>query len=313
MALSNNTRVSEFIISGFPNLQNISGPVFVVVLIIYTLAVTGNMIIVFITRFESSLCTPMYFFLGNFSFLEICFTSVTVPTIMVDLIREKNIVSFTSCLTQVYFFHALGGIECLLLAAMAYDRYVAIRSPLRYNTIMNSVVYVQLAVWSWVIGLILPLIPVILISQLNYCGSNVVDHFFCDILPLLRLVCNRTQLNEMLSFFICSFILVGSFILTMVSYAAIMITVLGIPSSAGRKKAFSTFASHLIVVGVFYGTMMFIYVRPTRNLSFNVDQFVAVFYCLVTPLLNPIIYSLRNKEVKQALKKVLWRKWGELN
>ncbi|KAH0626640.1 hypothetical protein JD844_001730 [Phrynosoma platyrhinos] len=205
------------------------------------------MIIVFITRYEISLRTPMYFFLGNFSLLEICFTSVTVPTILADLIRGENIVSFTNCLVQIYFFHALGGIECLLLAAMAYDRYVAIHSPLRYNIIMSSVVYGQLAAWSWATGLVLPLIPVILISQLNYCGTNVVDHFFCDILPLLRLVCNRTQLNEMLSFFICTFILVGSFTLTVVSYAAILITVMGIHSSDGRKKAFSTFASHLTV------------------------------------------------------------------
>ncbi|XP_042331127.1 olfactory receptor 6N2-like [Sceloporus undulatus] len=312
MDLTNHTTVSEFVIAGFPSLQKNRIPVFVLVLTIYLLTVTGNMIIVFITRYEISLRTPMYFFLGNFSLLEICFTSVTVPTILVDLIRENNIVSFTNCLVQIYFFHALGGIECLLLAAMAYDRYVAIRSPLRYNIIMSSVVYGQLAAWSWATGLVLPLIPVILISQLNYCGTNVVDHFFCDILPLLRLVCNRTQLNEMLSFFICTFILVGSFTLTVVSYAAILITVMSIRSTDGRKKAFSTFASHLTVVCIFYGTMMFIYVRPTRNLSFNMDQIVAVFYCLVTPLLNPIIYSLRNKEVKEALKKVFCRKRVEL-
>ncbi|XP_028560163.2 olfactory receptor 5V1-like [Podarcis muralis] len=313
MDLSNHTTVSEFLITGFPNLEKSRFPIFTLVLIMYTLTVIGNMVIVFITRYENSLNTPMYFFLGNFSLLEICFTSVTAPTILVDLIRKKNVVSFKNCLTQIYFFHALGGIECLLLAAMAYDRYVAVRSPLRYNTIMNSVVYHQLATWSWVTGLVLPLIPTILISQLNYCGSNIVDHFFCDILPLLRLVCNRTQLNEMLSFFICSFLLVGSFTITVASYAAILITVLGIRSSDGRKKAFSTFASHLTVVGIYYGTMMFIYVRPTRNLSFNMDQLVAVFYCLVTPLLNPIIYSLRNKEVKEALKKVLCRKQEGLN
>ncbi|XP_016851317.1 olfactory receptor 6N2 [Anolis carolinensis] len=312
MDLSNHTTVSEFVIAGFPILQQNRIPVFVLILIVYILTVTGNMIIIFITRYEVSLHTPMYFFLGNFSLLEICFTSVTVPTILVNLVREHNVVSFTNCLVQIYFFHALGGIECLLLAAMAYDRYVAIRSPLRYSIIMSSFVYGQLAAWSWAIGLVLPLVPVILISQLNYCGSNVVDHFFCDILPLLRLVCNRTQLNEMLSFFICTFILVGSFTLTMISYAAILITVLGIPSSKGRKKAFSTFASHLTVVCIFYGTMMFIYVRPTRNLSFNMDHLVAVFYCLVTPLLNPIIYSLRNKEVKKALRNVFCRNLEEL-
>ncbi|XP_048372509.1 olfactory receptor 6N1-like [Sphaerodactylus townsendi] len=308
MDLSNHTRMNEFIIRGFPSLQNIRVIVFVLVFIMYTLSLIGNLVILFIIKYEPALHTPMYFFLGNFSFLEICFTSVTVPTMLMDLLKEKNTVSFNNCLAQIYFFHGLGGVECLLLAAMAFDRYVAIRSPLRYNTIMNSTVYIQLATWSWMIGLVLPLIPVILISQLNYCSSNVVDHFFCDILPLLRLVCNRTQLNEMLSFFICSFILVGSFTITTVSYVAIIITVLRIPSSVGRKKAFSTFTSHLTVVGIFYGTMMFIYVRPTRNLSFNMDQLVAVFYCLVTPVLNPIIYSLRNKEVRTALKKFLLTK-----
>nr|XP_020671346.1 olfactory receptor 6N2-like [Pogona vitticeps] len=308
MDLPNFTTVNEFIITGFPNLQKNREPIFVLVLIVYILTVTANMVIIFIIRHKPSLHTPMYFFLGNFSLLEICFTSVTVPTMLANLIKERNVISFTNCLVQIYFFHGLGGVECLLLSAMAYDRYVAIRSPLRYSVIMNSFVYCQLAAWSWIIGLSLPLIPVILISQLNYCGNNVVGHFFCDILPLLRLVCNRTQLNEMLSFFICSFLLVGSFTITLISYAAILAIVLGIRSSDGRKKAFSTFASHLTVVGIFYGTMMFIYIRPTRNLSFNMDQLVAVFYCLVTPLLNPIIYSLRNKEVKQALKTVICRK-----
>ncbi|XP_025029780.1 olfactory receptor 1019-like [Python bivittatus] len=312
MELSNHTTVTEFIIAGFPSLQKTKIPLFILILVMYTLTIIGNTIIVFITSYEPSLSTPMYFFLRNFSFLEICFITVTVPTILADLIREKNVISFNCCLAQIYFFHAFGGIECLLLAAMAYDRYVAIHSPLRYNTIMNNTVYSQLSIWSWITGLVLPLVPVFLISQLSYCGSNVVDHFFCDILPLLRLVCNRTQLNEMLSFFICSFILVGSFTLTAVSYAAILIAVLRIHSSDGRKKAFSTFASHMTVVGIFYGTMMFIYVRPTRNLSFIMDQLVAMFYCVITPLLNPMIYSLRNKDVKQALKKIVCKKMEDL-
>ncbi|XP_034278842.1 olfactory receptor 5AS1-like [Pantherophis guttatus] len=312
MELSNYTTVTEFVIAGFSNLEKTRIPLFVFILIMYTLTIIGNTIIVFITSYETSLSTPMYFFLRNFSFLEICFTTVTVPTILADLIREKNVMSFNCCLTQIYFFHAFGGIECLLLAAMAYDRYVAIRFPLRYNRIINNIVCSQLSICSWITGLILPLIPVFLISQLSYCGSNIVDHFFCDILPLLRLVCNQTKLNEMLSFFICSFILVGSFMLTAISYAAILIAVLNIRSSDGRKKAFSTFASHLTVVGIFYGTMMFIYVRPTRNLSFNMDQLVAMFYCVITPLLNPMIYSLRNKEVKQALKKIVCKRLEDL-
>lgn len=312
MELSNYTTVTEFVIAGFSSLQKTRIPLFVLILIMYTLTIIGNTVIVFITSCEPSLSTPMYFFLRNFSFLEICFTTVTVPTILADLIREKNVVSFNCCLTQIYFFHAFGGIECLLLAAMAYDRYVAIRFPLRYNRIINNIVCTQLSIWSWITGLVLPLVPVFLISQLSYCGSNIVDHFFCDILPLLRLVCNQTQLNEMLSFFICSFILVGSFTLTAISYAAILIAVLNIRSSDGRKKAFSTFASHLTVVGIFYGTMMFIYVRPTRNFSFNMDQLVAMFYCVITPLLNPMIYSLRNKEVKQALKKAVCKRLEDL-
>uniref|UniRef100_A0A8D0G375 Olfactory receptor n=1 Tax=Sphenodon punctatus TaxID=8508 RepID=A0A8D0G375_SPHPU len=300
---SNQTTVSEFITEGFPSLWKVRVPIFVLAFLMYTLTLTGNLVIIFITRTDPSLRTPMYYFLGNFSFLEIWYTSVTVPKMMTDFLKKRKAISFNSCIVQLYFFLALGGTECLLLAVMAYDRYVAICRPLRYNTIMSSMVCLQLTTWSWVTGLFLPLVPVILISQLNFCGPNVINHFYCDILPVLRLACTDTHLNEMLSFVICSLVLMGSLALTGASYISIITTVLSIPSEAGRKKAFSTCASHLTVVGIFYGTVMFMYIRPTRNLSFNTDKVVAVFYCLVTPLLNPIIYSLRNKEVKEALRK----------
>ncbi|XP_050773925.1 olfactory receptor 6N1-like [Gopherus flavomarginatus] len=305
MEWANQSIVTEFITAGFPSLKKIRVPVFLLVLLMYTVTMLGNMVIIFLTRTDPSLCTPMYYFLGNFSFLEIWYTSVTVPRMLADLLVERKVISFNSCISQLYFFLALGAAECLLLAVMAYDRYLAICCPLRYTALMSGTVCIQLTTWTWITSFLLPLVPVILISQLRFCGPNVVDHFFCDILPVLRLACANTRLNEMLSFFLCSSVILGSFVLTMASYGSIITTILGIPSAAGRKKAFSTCASHLTVVAVFYGTVTFMYARPTRKFSFQLDKVVAVFYCVVTPLLNPIIYSLRNQEVKEALRKAL--------
>ncbi|XP_006277386.1 olfactory receptor 6N1 [Alligator mississippiensis] len=312
MEWSNQSIVTEFITAGFPSLQKLWLPVFLLVLLMYSVTLVGNTVIIFITRIDPSLHTPMYYFLGNFSFLEIWYTSVTVPKMLTDLLADRKVISFNGCISQLYFFLALGATECFILAAMAYDRYVAICHPLRYTAIMSSIVCINLTSWSWIISFLLPLVPVILISKLNFCGPNVVDHFFCDILPVLRLACVDTHLNEMLSFFICSSVVVASFALTMASYGSIITTILQIPSAAGQKKAFSTCASHLTVITIFYGTVLFMYGRPTRKFSFNLDKVIAVFYCLVTPLLNPIIYSLRNKEVKEALRKTLYGKQGRL-
>ncbi|XP_044842528.1 olfactory receptor 6N1-like [Mauremys mutica] len=305
MEWANQSIVTEFITAGFPSLKKIRVPVFLLVLLMYTVTMMGNMVIIFLTRTDPSLRTPMYYFLGNFSFLEIWYTSVTVPKMLADLLVERKVISFNGCISQLYFFLALGATECLLLAVMAYDRYLAICCPLRYTALMSGTVCIQLTTWSWITSFLLPLVPVILISQLRFCGPNVVDHFFCDILPVLRLACANTHLNEMLSFFLCSSVILCSFVLTMASYGSIITTILSIPSAAGRKKAFSTCASHLTVVAVFYGTVTFMYARPTREFSFQLDKMVAVFYCVVTPLLNPIIYSLRNQEVKEALRKAL--------
>ncbi|XP_030395701.1 olfactory receptor 6N1-like [Gopherus evgoodei] len=305
MEWANQSIVTEFITAGFPSLKKIRVPVSLLVLLMYTVTMMGNMVIIFLTRTDPSLRTPLYYFLGNFSFLEIWYTSVTVPRMLADLLVERKVISFNSCISQLYFFLALGAAECLLLAVMAYDRYLAICCPLRYTALMSGKVCIQLTTCTWITSFLLPLVPVILISQLRFCGPNVVDHFFCDILPVLRLACANTHLNEMLSFFLCSSVILGSFVLTMASYGSIITNILGIPSAAGRKKAFSTCTSHLTVVAVFYGTVTFMYARPTRKFSFQLDKVVAVFYCVVTPLLNPIIYSLRNQEVKEALRKAL--------
>ncbi|XP_067388318.1 olfactory receptor 226-like [Emydura macquarii macquarii] len=305
MEQANQSVVTEFVTVGFPSLQKIRVPVFLLFLLVYTVTMTGNMVIIFLTRTDPSLRTPMYYFLGNFSFLEIWYTSVTVPKMLTDLLVERKVISFHGCISQLYFFLALGATECLLLAAMAYDRYVAICRPLRYTAIMSGQLCVQLTAWSWITSFLLPLVPIVLISQLRFCGPNVIDHFFCDILPLLRLACTDTRLNEMLSFFLCSSVILGSLVLTLASYGSILATIIGIPSAVGRRKAFSTCASHLTVVAIFYGTVTFMYARPARKFSFNLDKVVAIFYCVVTPLLNPIIYSLRNKEVRAALRKAL--------
>ncbi|XP_038226214.1 olfactory receptor 6N1-like [Dermochelys coriacea] len=305
MEWANQSVVTEFITAGFPSLKKIRVWVFLLVLLMYTVTKMGNMVIIFLTRIDLSLCTPMYYFLGNFSFLEIWFTSVTVPKMLADLLVERKVISFNGCISQLYFFLSLGVTECLLLAAMAYDRYMAICHPLRYTALMSDMMCVWLTAWSWITSFLLPLVLVILMSQLRFCGPNMADHFFCDILPMLRLACANTHLNKMLSFFLCSSVILGSFVLTLASYGSIITTILGIPSATGHKKAFSTCASHQTVVAIFYGTVTFMYARPTRKFSFQLDKVVAVFYCMVAPLLSPIIYSLRNQEVKEALRKAL--------
>uniref|UniRef100_A0A8C3SUE0 Olfactory receptor n=1 Tax=Chelydra serpentina TaxID=8475 RepID=A0A8C3SUE0_CHESE len=304
MAKDNQTSVTDFILSGLSDDPQLQPFLFLVFLVVYVITFAGNMVIMGVIKADPQLHAPMYFFLSHLSFVDICYSSVTVPKMLETFLAEK-VISFNGCISQLYFFLALGATECLLLAAMAYDRYVAICHPLRYTALMSGTVCVRLTTWSWITSFLLPLVPVVLISQLRFCGPNVVDHFFCDILPVLRLACTDTRLNEMLSFFLCSSVILGSFVLTLASYGSIITTILGIPSAAGRKKAFSTCASHLTVVAVFYGTVTFMYARPTRKFSFQLDKVVAVFYCMVTPLLNPIIYSLRNQEVKEALKKAL--------
>ncbi|NXU33370.1 O10C1 protein, partial [Thalassarche chlororhynchos] len=243
----------------------------------------------------------MYFFLRNLSFLEICYTSVTLPRVLVNLLSSDTSISFAGCAAQMYFFLFFGATECCLLAAMAYDRYRAICNPLHYMDIMNKKVCMQLAACSWICGNLVALGHTTFIFSLPFCGSNVINHFFCEIQPVLMLVCGDTYWNELQIILAAAFVILMPFLLILVSYSLIISAILKIRSAKGRYKAFSTCFSHLLVVTLFYGTAVFIYIRPKSSYSLDVDKVLSLFYSVVTPILNPVIYSLRNREVKGAL------------
>ncbi|XP_066485465.1 olfactory receptor 10A7-like [Tiliqua scincoides] len=274
----------------------------------YMLTLLGNGLIILLTLVDSALHTPMYFFLRNLSFLEICYTSVTLPKMLINFVSKVKSISFAGCAAQMYFLLSLGTVECYLLAAMAYDRYRAICSPLQYPLIMNQKACTQIAVASWFCGILMPLGNVVWIFNLPYCGPNKINHFFCDVPPVLKLACVDTTKNEISILALSVLITLSPFLLVLVSYICILFTVLKMPSAEGRRKAFSTCSSHLIVVTLFYGSASAMYLRPKSSHVEDIDRLVALFYSAITPMLNPMIYSLRNKEVKVALRKLKGRK-----
>ncbi|KAM5140370.1 olfactory receptor 6N2-like [Mantella aurantiaca] len=301
----NKSSVLEFILVGFPTLY-IYGPcLFVCLLLIYFLTIAGNVIIFSIVRLDSKLHTPMYFFISMLSFLEIWYTAVTIPKMLINLLVPRNSISFKSCLLQTYFFHSLGASECYLLTIMAYDRYLAICQPLHYTSIMTSMLTIKLIALCFTLGFLCPITEVILISKLPFCGSNEIQHIFCDFPPLLSLACTDTSINVLADFIINSFIILVTFLFIMISYIRIIFAILKIRTSVGRVKAFSTCVSHLTVVLLFFTCIMFMYVRLTTSYSLYYDRVLAVIYSVLTPILNPIIYSLRNKEIRMALKRKL--------
>ncbi|XP_014456762.1 olfactory receptor 6N1-like [Alligator mississippiensis] len=308
MESGNTTTVTHFIILGFPSLQNVQLLLFFMGLVIYLLTLSGHIVIIIIVRIDSRLHNPMYFFLSNFSFLEIWYTSNIIPKMLEVFLQKNKSISYTGCLTQLYFLITLGTAECFILAIMAYDRYLAICHPLRYPILMNSKICLHLALCPWVGAFLVNIPPLVLFCKLPFCGPNKINHFFCDALPLLKLSCMDTHEAEVVDFIVATSVIVSSFLLILVSYVFIIIAVLKIPSTTGRQKAFSTCGSHLAVVTIFYGTLMFMYVRPTSSYSLDSVDFnkvVSLFYTVVTPMLNPIIYCLRNKEVKEALKRAV--------
>ncbi|XP_053149092.1 olfactory receptor 6M1-like [Hemicordylus capensis] len=302
--------VTEFVLLGFPQVYVLEIFLFVAFSAVFTLTVLGNITIITVVATDSRLHTPMYFFLGNLSFLEICFTSVIVPKMLANLLTRKKTISFTGCIAQCHLYFFLGSTELILLAVMSIDRYVAICNPLRYVAIMNSRVCISLVLGCWVGGFLHILWPTVVISQLPYCGPNVINHFFCDSTPLLKLSCSDTRLIELVDVLLASIMLLGTLLLIMVSYIFIISTVLKIRSSTGRHKAFSTCASHVIVVTIYYGSSIFMYAQPAQSSSLEFNKVVAVLTAVVTPLLNPLIYSLRNEKVRDALKEMVNRKSG---
>uniref|UniRef100_A0A8C8VK64 Olfactory receptor n=1 Tax=Pelusios castaneus TaxID=367368 RepID=A0A8C8VK64_9SAUR len=300
----NQTAITEFILLGFGDLPDVHIFLFMLFLVIYFTTVAGNSLVMALIVADHQLHTPMYFFLGNLSCLEICYSTTILPKILVSLLTGDRTISVSGCITQLYFFGSLIGTECCLLAVMSYDRYLAICKPLHYSATMNTRLCFQLlASGSWTGGFLASSITTVLISQFTFCGSNVMDHFFCDFIPLVKLSCNDPQQMEMLAFTLCLIFSLVPFLLTMISYICIITTILRIPSTTGKQKAFSTCFSHLTVVSIFYGTVMLVYMFPTTSLLRDVKKVFSVFYTILTPLVNPLVYSLRNKEVKEALRK----------
>uniref|UniRef100_A0A8D0LCF6 Olfactory receptor n=1 Tax=Sphenodon punctatus TaxID=8508 RepID=A0A8D0LCF6_SPHPU len=296
--------VSHFILLGFSELAELQILLFLVFLATYLLTLVGNMIIILLIKLNPSLHTPMYFFLVNLSFLEICYTTSVVPQTLIHLLVQHKSISKAGCAAQMYVFAILGLTECCLLAAMAYDRYVAICHPLYYTVIMNSRMCTCLAAVLWTIGISVEVAQITWIFSLPFCGSNLIQHFFCDIPPLVKMACMDTFKNEIVVLTVSVIFIMSPFLLIIVSYIRIISTILKLPSAESRRKAFSTCSSHLTVVTLFFGTALFTYLRPKSTHTPRTDKMISLMYTVVTPVLNPIIYTLRNQEVKGALRKL---------
>nr|XP_002709193.1 putative olfactory receptor 2B8 [Oryctolagus cuniculus] len=300
-----NFTVTEFVFLGLSSEPRLQLILFIMFLLFYLLTVAGNVVIITIIQIEPHLQTPMYFFLTNLSFLDICYTSTNVPQMLSNMVGRKKTIPFSSCATQMYFSLSFGMIECVLLGVMAYDRYVAICHPLHYTVIMDRNTCIQLAAVSWCCSFLSSMVINVLTLSLPYCGPNVLNHFFCEVPSVLRLACIDTSLTELVVFVFSIIIVFIPFLLIVVSYAHILLSVLRMRSTSGRYKALSTCASHLTVVALFYGTAIFMYMRPQSKSSRAGGKVIAVFYTVITPMLNPLIYSLRNQDVKGALRRVV--------
>ncbi|KAK7809971.1 hypothetical protein U0070_015708 [Myodes glareolus] len=306
MGNSNSTSQASFILVGFSDWPQLQGFFFVFILIFYSLTVLGNTTIITLARLDVRLHTPMYFFLSNLSFLDLCYTTSTVPQLLINLHGLDKTISYGGCVAQLYIFLALGSTECVLLVVMAFDRYAAVCRPLHYTIIMHPVLCQALAIASWVGGFINSLIQTSLMMAMPLCGHEL-NHFFCEMPVLLKLACEDTGGTEAKMFVARVVIVAVPAILILGSYAQIARAVLKIKSMAGRRKAFGTCGSHLVVVSLFYGSAIYTYLQPKGSYSESEGKFVALFYTIVTPMLNPLIYTLRNKDVKGALWKVLGR------
>ncbi|XP_007538130.1 olfactory receptor 11H12-like [Erinaceus europaeus] len=300
--------VREFTLLGFTCEWKIQTLLFSLFTTIYVLTVTGNGVIVCALWCDHRLHTPMYMFLGNFSFLEIWYVSSTVPKMLINFLSETKTISFVGCFLQFYFFFSLGTSECFLLTIMAFDRYLAICCPLHYPNVMTGHLCIKLVIICWVCGFLWFLIPIVLISQMPFCGPYIIDHVVCDPGPLFALLCASAPTVQQLCYTLSSLVIFGNFLFILGSYTLVLLAVLRMPSATGRHKAFSTCGSHLTVVSLFYGSLMTMYVSPGLGHSVRMQKIATLFYAMVTPFFNPLIYSLRNKEIKAALRKVL----GEL-
>ncbi|KAM4036382.1 olfactory receptor 2B6-like [Anomaloglossus baeobatrachus] len=293
----NYTNVEEFILLGLTSQPNIQILLIVIFLPCYIISLVGNITIIVISRISPRLHTPMYFFLNHLSFLDIWHTSIIVPVMLKHFLSVRKSISFMGCVTQMFIHLSLGGTECYLLLSMAYDRYVAICTPLHYTNIMHTALCIKMATSSWAGGIINSIVHTVFALQLPYCGPNVINHFFCEVPSVLELACADISLNKTVIFFFAMLVVMGPFFLILITYGYIISSILKIRTSLGRKKAFSTCASHIIVVSLFYGTIIFMYMRPGSTHVANQDKMAALFYSVIAPMLNPLIYTLRNKDV----------------
>ncbi|XP_004645848.1 olfactory receptor 8H1-like [Octodon degus] len=305
MVRPNSTDVPDFILLGLVDSAETQLGLFLLFLLIYLVTVLGNAGMILLICLDPQLHTPMYFFLTHLSFLDLSYSSVITPRALQDLVSSTKSISFLGCFTQMYFFILFGGTECFLLSSMAYDRYVAICSPLHYPVIMSPGLCWGLLAGPYVLGFFDSTINAIFMSRLHFCNVNVIHHFYCDTSPVLALSCSDTYKVEIMVLLVAGSTLIVSLITISGSYMSILSTILKINSTSGKQKAFSTCASHLVGVSIFYSTMMFTYLKPKQSYSLGKDQVASVFYTIVTPMLNPLIYSLRNREVKNAVLRVL--------
>uniref|UniRef100_F7F9F6 Olfactory receptor n=1 Tax=Monodelphis domestica TaxID=13616 RepID=F7F9F6_MONDO len=303
MNKENQTSISGFLLLGFSELPEEQIIISWLFLCVYLVTIVGNVLILLAIGLDAHLHTPMYFFLANLSFVDICFSSVTIPKVLVNHILESKSISYKECMTQIYFFITFINMDGFLLGVMAYDRYVAICQPLHYTTIMCPRLCIILVMVSWVITHLHALLHTLLMVQLSFCANNIIPHFFCDPYPILKLSCSDTYLNDLMVFTVGGIVFMTPFTCITISYAYIFSKVLKIPSTRGIQKALSTCGSHLTVVSLFYGAIMGIYLRPSSSYSAQ-DMVATVIFTIVTPMLNPFIYSLRNRDIKTALQKI---------
>ncbi|XP_020955481.1 putative olfactory receptor 2B8 [Sus scrofa] len=308
MEQRNGSSFTGFILLGFSDRPQLEQVLFVVLLTFYIFTLLGNTTIIALSHVDPHLHTPMYFFLSNLSFLDLCYTTSIVPQLLVNLSGSDKSISFGGCVIQLCLALGLGGAECILLGVMALDRYAAVCKPLHYTVIMHPYLCALMACASWITGFANSVLQTVLIFLLPLCGRNELDHFFCEVPPLLKLACVDTTVNESEIFFVSVIILLVPVALITFSYSQIVRAVLRIKSSAGKRKAFGTCGSHLTVVSLFYGSALYAYLHPSSNDSQDQGKFISLFYTIITPMINPLIYTLRNKEVKGAMRRLLTSK-----
>ncbi|MBZ3891827.1 Olfactory receptor 5B3 [Sciurus carolinensis] len=303
--MKNRTEVTEFILLGLTSDPGLQLPLFLTFLLIYTITLVGNLGMILLIAMDTHLHTPMYFFLGNLSLVDFCYSSPVTPKVMAGLLLGDKVISYNACAAQMFFFVAFATVENYLLASMAYDRYAAVCKPLHYTTTMTTRVCTLMILGCYVIGFINASIQTGNTFSLVFCLFNVVHHFFCDIPALMVLSCSDRHVNELVLIYVASFNIFFGFLVILISYMFIFLSILKMRSAAGHRKAISTCASHFTAVSIFYGTLIFMYLQPSSSHSMDTDKIISVFYTMVIPMLNPVVYSLRNKEVKSAFTKTV--------